>query len=218
MHHDRSIDHTIVVLRFADHLPQFLKTLNSGNLSLRHTKQCTESVALRQFSAPLWAAPLVNWTTRLLRLRSRLVRCFHLASFRVRFSIRARPSITHFIISFSESISTPRHCKGASTSRAVIWQILLFSIVGLVLRPSLVGHELGPCLVVAHVLFADDESRGDYFPVCLFSLACDWVVFPQIFCFSSTIFLWSSTPTIESSRFSLTASGCPIFPVIFCQV
>ena len=35
---------------------------------------------------------LVNWTTRFLRL--------HLASFRVRFSIRAPPSIPHFIISF----------------------------------------------------------------------------------------------------------------------
>ena len=39
------------------------------------------------------------------------------------------------------------------------------------------------------------------------------------FCFSSTIFfLWSSTQTIESSRFSLTASSCPILPVTFCHV
>ena len=38
------------------------------------------------------------------------------------------------------------------------------------------------------------------------------------FCFSSTIFFWSSTQTIESSRFSFTASSCPMFPVIFCHV
>ena len=38
------------------------------------------------------------------------------------------------------------------------------------------------------------------------------------FHFSSTIFLWSSTQTIESSRFSLTASSCPILPVTFSHV
>ena len=38
------------------------------------------------------------------------------------------------------------------------------------------------------------------------------------FRFSSTIFLWSSTQTIESSSFSLTASSCPMFPVIFWHV
>ena len=50
-------------------------------------------------SAPLWAAPCAQWRTRLLRQRSRLVRCFHLASFRVRFSICALRSFPHFIIS-----------------------------------------------------------------------------------------------------------------------
>ena len=69
-------------------------------LSWHHTLQCTESVAPRQFSAHLWAALCAKWPTRLSRLRSRLVRCCHLASLRVRFSIRALPSITQFIISF----------------------------------------------------------------------------------------------------------------------
>ena len=55
-------------------------------LSITHCK-CTESLALRQVLAPPWAAPLVNWTTPFLRLRSCLVRIFHLASFRDRFSI-----------------------------------------------------------------------------------------------------------------------------------
>ena len=76
-----------------------LHTLNSGNLSFNDKRQCTESVALRQVLAPPWAAPCAQWRTRLLRLRSRLVRCFHLASFRVRFSICALRSFPHFIIS-----------------------------------------------------------------------------------------------------------------------
>ena len=60
MHHDRDIDHFFVVLRLAD-LPQFLNTLNSENLSLHHTRQCVESVATRQFSAHLCAAPCAKW-------------------------------------------------------------------------------------------------------------------------------------------------------------
>ena len=110
LHHEEDIDHLIVVLRFSEP-PQFLNTLYRVNLSFHQKLQCTESVGLRQVLAPPWAAPLVNWTPRFLRL--------HLASFRVRFSIRTPPSIPHFIISssfFSESCSIPKHCKGASTS------------------------------------------------------------------------------------------------------
>ena len=51
-----------------------------------------------------WAGPRAKWPTRLITLRSRLVRCFHLASFRVRFLIRALPSIPHFIISFQPTL------------------------------------------------------------------------------------------------------------------
>ena len=43
--------------------------------------------------------PLVNWTTRLLRLRSCLILSFHLASLSVPFSVRALPSTSRFIIS-----------------------------------------------------------------------------------------------------------------------
>ena len=100
MHHYRDIDHTIVVLHFADHLPMFLNTLNSENMSWHHTRQCIESAAPQQFFFCTWAGPSAKWPTRLITLRSRLVRCFHLASFRVRFLIRALPSIPLFIISF----------------------------------------------------------------------------------------------------------------------
>ena len=52
LHHDRVIDHSIVVLHFSEP-PQFLNPLNSGNLSFHHKRQCIESVARRQVLAPL---------------------------------------------------------------------------------------------------------------------------------------------------------------------
>ena len=87
LHHEKDIDRFIVVLRFSEP-PQFLNTLFLRELVFpSQTAKWTESLALRQVLAPPWAAPLVNWTTPFLRLRSCLVRIFHLASFRVRFSI-----------------------------------------------------------------------------------------------------------------------------------
>ena len=47
-------------------------------------------------------------------------------------------------------------------------QIFSSGIFGLVLRPSLVGFKLEPCMAVTHVLFVDDESRGD----SIFQFAC----------------------------------------------
>ena len=62
MHHDKVIDHLMVVLRFSEpRHPQLLNTINWGNLSFHHKPQCICVV-------------------------------FHLASLRVRFSIRALPS------------------------------------------------------------------------------------------------------------------------------
>ena len=59
-----------------------------------------------------------------------------------------------------------------------------FSIVGLVLRPSHVGNTLEPCMAVTHVLFVDDESRGD----SIFQFACFLfhvieLSFPNFWCF-----------------------------------
>ena len=51
LHYDRDTDHLFVVLHFAEP-PQFLNTVNWGNLSFHHKRQCTESVALRQVLAP----------------------------------------------------------------------------------------------------------------------------------------------------------------------
>ena len=57
----------------------------------------------------------------------------------------------------------------------VIWQILSWSIVGLVLRPSLVAWLCPSC-----ALRRWREPRWLYLPVCLFLLPCHWVVFPQL--------------------------------------
>ena len=71
----------------------------------------------------------------------------------------------------------PSPCEGVrlprSTRRLRRWSrhISSFSIVGLVLHPGHVQNKFGPCMVVALLLFVDDESRGGlYLPVCLFSL------------------------------------------------
>ena len=195
-HHDRDIDHSIVVLYFARHLPQFLNTLNWGNLSCHDKRQYTESVAPRQFSAHLWVTLCAKLPTRFTKLRSRLVRNYHFASFRVRFSIRALPSIPEFIISFlfhhsssfSDSISFQNIARVIHRA-TVIWQILSCSIVGLVLRPSHVRNTLELCMAVAHVLFVDDESRGD----SIFQFACFLfhvieLSFHKFFVFSTTFF------------------------------
>ena len=122
MHHDRDIDHSIGCIAFC-RSSTVLNTLNSrtcrgithGNvLNLWHD----DSFFLHMSRT---MCKMTNSTHH--TLRSRLVRCFHLASFRVRFIFCALPSIPHFIISFhplfiffSESISIPKRCKGASTS------------------------------------------------------------------------------------------------------
>ena len=74
-----------------------------------------------------------------------LVRCFHSGSFRVRCSIRALPSLPHFInsfsrhlISFSESCSTATHCKGASRSPVILANsFLLYRWTGSSSKPLL---------------------------------------------------------------------------------
>ena len=165
MHHDRDIDHPIVVLRFAD-LPQFLNTLNWANLSWRHTRQCTESVAPRQISAHLGAAP---WPTRLTRLRYYLVRSFHVASFRVRFSIRTFPSIPHFIVSFQPTPHLLSDNIFPFQNIAKVHPPGASDLANSFLKYRWTGSSPKPCcMVVPHVHFVDDESRGD----STFQFAC----------------------------------------------
>ena len=86
--------------------------------------------------------------------------------------------------------------QGCIHLATVIWQILSCSIVGLVLRPSFVGHKLELFTVVPLVLFVVPESGGD----SIKSLSC-----------FSTIFLGSSTQTTWSSRFVRSHFGSSHF-------
>ena len=86
--------------------------------------------------------------------------------------------------------------QGCIHLATVIWQILSCSIVGLVLRPSLVGHKLERFTVVPLVLFVVPESGGD----SIKSLSC-----------FSTIFLGSSTQITWSSRFIRSHFGSSHF-------
>ena len=121
------------------------------------------------------------------------------------------------IIFFQRIYFHSKTLQGCIHVALVIWQIRFFSIVGLVLRPSHVGNTFQPCMAVTHVLFVDDESRGD----SIFQFAC--FLFHVIersfhkFMFLARPSFSSSRQTVESSRFSFTASSCPFFP-FFCRV
>ena len=159
------------------------------NLSFHDKRQCIESVALRP--APPWAAPLVklNNSTSQTSVSSRL--CFYLASLRVRFSIRALPSIPQFIISFQTThhllsknlFPLQKHCKGASTSPW--WFGKFVFLVSLDWFFAQAMWEIRFSLVWQSLMYSsvDDESRGD----SIFQFACFLfhvieLVFPQI-CF-----------------------------------
>ena len=197
MHHDRDIDHPLDFLHFAE-FPQVLNTLNWKTcLCITNCIVLTESVAPRQVSAHLRAATCAKWTTPLTTQLSRLVRSFHSASFRVRFSIRAPKPLPHFIIScfttrpssFSESCSTPKLCKGASRSLQSFGKFLPLVSLDWFFAQALLDISLS---------------------LSWWSLMCSSLLTraASLSCFS-TIFLWSSTQTVESSRFNFTAPSCP---------
>ena len=83
MHHDRDIDHPIGLLHFEE-LPRFLDTLNWELLLLHHTRQCTDSVARRQFSAHLLSRTMCKITTV---SPSVLIHHSHTSWFRVNHSV-----------------------------------------------------------------------------------------------------------------------------------
>ena len=92
-HHDRDIDHPAELLHFAEH-PQSLKTVNWKDLVVTwHTATATGY----RITLCCVICKMNNSTSQ---TSVCLVHSFHSASFRVRFSIRALPSLPHFIISF----------------------------------------------------------------------------------------------------------------------
>ena len=175
---------------------------------------CTESVALRQVLAPPWAAPLLNWTTRFIRLRSCLVRIFHLASFRVRFSICALPSIPHFIIScqttasscFNESCSIPEHCKGAPNSLQWFGKFFPFVSLYRFFAQALLDSSLSLSWWSFMCSSLLTRAAVTLSATLLGFSSKSWSCLSTFF--SSTIFLGSSTQTIWSSGFSFSVSGC----------
>ena len=93
-------------------------------------------------------------------------------------------SLFHPLLIFSQWIYFhSKTLQGCNHLVPVIWQILPFSIVGLVLRPGHVQNKFEPCMVVAHVRFADDESRGD----SIFQFACFLFQAVEL---SFSIFFW----------------------------
>ena len=92
--------------------------------------------------------------------------------------------VTHSSSSFSESLSIPKHCEGESTSSQSSGKFFPS-----VLRPSLAGHKLEPFMVVPHVLFVVDESRGD--SICQFAcfLFQDTGLLSTVFVFLARFFL-----------------------------
>ena len=97
------------------------------------------------------------------------------------------PTLHHLFSTHSSSSFSDIHSKtlqGCIHLVPVIWQILPFSIVGLVLRPGHVQNKFEPCMVVAHVLFVDDESRGDsIFQFACFLFQAVELSFPNFWCF-----------------------------------
>ena len=125
--------------------------------------------------------------------------------------------LIHTSSSFSESVVIPKHCKLCIYLATVFWQILSCSIVGLVLRRGFVGHNLELFTVVTHVLFVDDESRGD--STCQFACFLFQVIeLPFLHFFVARSSLDLRHRPVKSSRFSFSASSCPIFPITFCHL
>ena len=215
LHHYKDIDHPIVVLRFSEPA-QFLNTPNWGKLSFHHRRQYIESVALRP--APLWAAQLVklNNSTSQTTVSSRPLFLFGFSSCTFLHPCSSiNPTVHHLFSnhassSFKESISF-KNIARVHPRRPGDLANSFFSTVGLVPRPSHVGNAFQPCMAVTHVLIVEDESRGD----SIFQFACFFFHVIELsfhkFLFVARLSFWSSTQTIESSRFSFTASSCPIF-------
>ena len=137
------------------------------------------SIALRQVLAPPWAAPLVNWTTRFLRLRSCLVRSFSLGIFSCplfHLCSSITPTLHHYRVKpprhpFSVNlvpfqniarVHPPRFSDLANSFFQYRWTGSSPN-----LRPKSCWTEAWPFMVFLHVLFVDDESHGD--SICHFA-------------------------------------------------
>ena len=172
-------------------------------------RQRTESVALRQVLAPSWAAH--HWYTEQLDLSD-----FGLVSsvvFIWRLFVSVSPSVLFRQSHTSSSLPNPHlifipwiyfHSKGASTSPQ--WSGKFFPLVSLdwFFAQALSDTSLGFVWAVTHVLFVDDESRGD--SICQF--ACFF--FQVISCFRPIfVFLARSSFGLRHRPFNPPGSASP---------
>ena len=169
--------------------PQFLNTLYWGNLSFHHKLQCTESVAQRQVLAPPWAAPLVNWTTRFLRLRSCLVRSFSFGIFSCPFfhlCSSINPTLHHIVSNhtsfFSVNLFPFQNIARVHSPRPSDWtnSFLSYRCTGSSPKPFWTEawpFHGGPSCALRRWR----EPRWLHLPVCFFTLPIHWVAFPQFF-------------------------------------
>ena len=97
----------------------------------------------------------------------------------------------HRIILFQWILFHSKTLQGCVHFAPVVWQILSFRIVVPVLHPSHVGHKLEPCVVITHMLFVVDESRGD--SIC--HLACLLFQVMELL-FRKFLFFWHDLPWI----------------------
>ena len=118
------------------------------------------------------------------------------------------PTLHHIVLttpssSFSESVSIPKHCKGASTS--LQWFGKFFPLVSLdwFFAQALLGTSL--TLSWWSFMCSSSLTRAavTLSATLLAYFSKSWSCLSTYFCFSSTIFLGSSAQTIWSSGFQL---------------
>ena len=118
------IDHPIVALRFSEH-PQFQNTLNRGNLSFHHTHTAMYCICGTTTGSCTTLSSTIGKLNNSISQTSVLSRpYFSFGLFSCPFlhpCSSISPTLHHLVLTtassfLSESISTPKHCKGASTS------------------------------------------------------------------------------------------------------
>ena len=197
------IDHSIVVLRFSES-PQFLNTLNWGNLSPWQTAMwwicgTTTSSCTTLSSKHHWQIEQLDFSD--FGLVSSLVFIWLLF-------VSISPSVLLHQSHASSSLFNPhliffqsinfhsKRLQGCIHLAPVKSELVPLVSLDWFFAQASLETKLEPCTAVTHVLFAFDENRGD--SICQFACFLFQVIelASHKLCCSSTIFLWSSTQPI----------------------
>ena len=208
LHHDSDIDHVFVVLRFAEP-PQFLNTVNWWILSFGNALNPEHhDKFLHHFESTI--GTLNNSVSKTSVLSLSVV-------FIWRLFVSVSPSVLFHQSHTSSSLPNPhlifcqwiyfysKTVQGCIHFALVIWHILSFSIVGLVLRPSIVWYKLGLCMG-SHscALRRWREPRWLHLPSLLVSSSKSMSCFPPIF-----VFLARSSFDLRHRPFNPPGSASP---------